>query len=115
MPAGTKICKALIAAALTLGLGSGNVRAAPVLPELGNSGYAYEAPSGGTFHPSHHARTPSLEDLAQIGGAPAVEMFTLDTASPESRFEAIPEPAGLLVLVVGVAGLGLVLTRRRRR
>lgn len=114
MPAADTIRKALIAAALMLGLGFGSAWAAPVVPELGNFAYDYEVPSGGTFHPSHDSGTPSLAELAQIGGPPAVQMFTLDTASPDSRFEAIPEPAGVLTLLVGLLGLGLVLTRRRR-
>lgn len=119
MPAASTLRAAMIATALTLGLGAGDALAINTIgaPETEQDGfvYAYESSLGGTFHRSHELGTPSLAELAQIGGPPAGAMFTLDADSPGSRFEAIPEPAALLPLLVGVLGLGLVLTTRRRR
>lgn len=120
MPALPTIRGALIAVALTLTLGSGgawaiDTGAAPAPPETGGFSYNYESSSGGTFHHSRDIGTPSLADLARIDGPPSGEMFTLDTASPGTLFEAIPEPAAVLPLLVGLLGLGFVLTRRPRR
>lgn len=120
MPALPIIRNALIAAVLALAVGSGfawaiDTSGAPPPPEPGTFAFSYQSSLGGTFHPSGDFGTPSLADLARIDGQPSGEMFTLDTASSGTLFEAIPEPAAVLPLLVGLLGLGFALKRRRRR
>ncbi len=96
-----------------LGFGSANFHPAP-----GEAGELFQQPGPAALSSGWEARdpwTPSLAELSQINGPPIAGLFTFDPASPDTRFEAIAEPAALLPLLVGLLGVGFARWRRRHR